>query len=61
MGEFYGIGSCSDRVYECCPVDGVWVFLITLIFTQSMAPNLIYCRWSDLEGPQICGGVFDSI
>jgi hypothetical protein len=31
MGEFYGIGSCSDGVCKCCPVDGMWIFLITLI------------------------------
>ena len=56
MGEFHGIGSCSDGVCECYPVNGVWVFLIALIFSQFMAPCVIYCRWSDEEGPQIRGG-----
>jgi hypothetical protein len=37
MGEFHGIGSCSDGVCECYPVDRVWVFLIALIFSQFMA------------------------
>ena len=49
MGKFYGIGLCSDGVCECRPVDGVWVFLITLIFSHFIAPRLIYCRWSDWE------------
>jgi hypothetical protein len=61
MGKFYGIGSCSDGVCERRPVDGVCFFLITLIFSQFIAPRLIYCRRSDWEGPQIHGGVFDSI
>jgi hypothetical protein len=41
MGEFYGIGSCSDGVCECCPGDGVWVFLIALIFSQVIVPHLM--------------------
>ena len=60
MGEFYGIGSGSDRMCECHPVDGGWVFLVVLIFYQFLAPRLINCRWSDWEGPQICGGVLNS-
>jgi hypothetical protein len=40
---------------------GVDFFMIALIFSQFLAPCVVYCRWSDGEGPQIRGGVFDSI
>ncbi len=60
MGEFCGIGSGSDGMCECRPVDGGCVFLVTLIFYQFLAPRLINCRWSGWVGPQICGGVLNS-